>query len=47
VGGKKPPSDAGEERKPWGLGMLFIGDKGQLLSEYDRATGKRDGTRFR
>jgi hypothetical protein len=35
-GGKKPPFPSGEDLKPWGLGMLFVGDNGQLLSDYGR-----------
>ncbi len=35
-GGKKPPSPPGHDLKKWGIGVLFIGDKGQLLADYGR-----------
>jgi predicted dehydrogenase len=35
-GGKKPPSPPGHDLKQWGIGVLFIGDQGQLLADYGR-----------
>jgi len=36
-GGKRPPSPPDADLSKWGgLGMLFVGEKGQLLSSYDR-----------
>jgi predicted dehydrogenase len=35
-GGKKPPSPPGHDLAKWGIGVLFIGEKGQLLADYGR-----------
>ncbi|MCR4413460.1 MAG: Gfo/Idh/MocA family oxidoreductase [Thermoguttaceae bacterium] len=35
-GGKKPPSPSGFDLKGWGIGVLFVGDKGQLVADYGR-----------
>jgi hypothetical protein len=35
-GGKKPPSPPGHDLKTWGIGVLFVGDQGQLLADYGR-----------
>ncbi len=33
---QRPPSPEGEDLQKWGIGVLFIGDKGQLVSDYGR-----------
>jgi len=33
-GGKKPPSPPGHDLRKWGIGVLFIGEGGQLLADY-------------
>jgi predicted dehydrogenase len=35
-GVQRPPSPEGEDLQKWGIGLLFIGDKGQLVSDYGR-----------
>jgi len=35
-GGKKPPSPEGVDLKQWGIGVLFVGDKGMILADYGR-----------
>ena len=35
-GGKKPPSPPGHDLTKWGIGVLFIGDQGQVLADYSR-----------
>jgi len=35
-GGKKPESPPDVDLKKWGLGVLFVGDKGKLLADYGR-----------
>jgi predicted dehydrogenase len=35
-GGKRPPNPAGHDLKDWGIGVLFEGEKGQLLADYGR-----------
>ncbi len=35
-GGKRPPSPPGHDLNTWGIGVLFAGDKGQLLADYGR-----------
>ncbi len=35
-GVKRPPSPPGHDLNKWGIGVLFIGDKGQLLADYQR-----------
>ena len=35
-GGKKPPSPEGCNLGKWGIGCLFIGDKGKLVADYRR-----------
>ncbi len=35
-GGKKPPSPPGHDLAKWGIGVLFVGDKGKLLADYGR-----------
>jgi len=33
---KRPKNPAGVDLKKWGIGVLFVGDKGQLLADYKR-----------
>ena len=35
-GAQRPPSPQGHDLKKWGIGVLFTGDKGQLLADYKR-----------
>jgi hypothetical protein len=35
-GVKRPPSPEGHDLSQWGIGVLFIGDRGQLLADYGR-----------
>lgn len=35
-GGKRPPAPAIPDFDKWGIGVLFIGDKGQLVADYGR-----------
>ena len=35
-GRKKPPSPPGHDLTKWGIGVLFVGDQGQLLADYSR-----------
>jgi predicted dehydrogenase len=33
---KRPPSPPGQDLEKWGIGVLFVGDKGQLLADYGK-----------
>jgi predicted dehydrogenase len=33
---QRPPSPPGQDLQKWGIGVLFVGDKGQLLADYGR-----------
>jgi hypothetical protein len=33
---QRPKSPPGHDLKEWGIGALFVGDKGMLLADYDR-----------
>jgi len=33
---QRPPSPPGHDLQQWGIGVLFVGDKGQLLADYGR-----------
>ena len=35
-GGKYPPSPPGIDLTKWGIGVLFVGEKGQLVADYGR-----------
>ena len=35
-GGKYPPSPPGIDLTQWGIGVLFVGEKGQLAADYGR-----------
>jgi predicted dehydrogenase len=35
-GGKKPESPPGVNLKEWGIGILFVGDKGTIVADYGR-----------
>jgi len=35
-GPQRPPSPPGHDLKKWGIGVLFVGDKGMLLADYRR-----------
>ena len=35
-GVKRPPSPPGHDLEKWGIGVLFVGDKGQILADYGR-----------
>ncbi len=35
-GGKRPPNVAGHDLSQWDIGVLFVGDEGQLLADYGR-----------
>jgi predicted dehydrogenase len=35
-GGKYPPSPPGIDLTQWGIGVLFVGEKGQLVADYGR-----------
>jgi len=35
-GGKKPASPPGVDLKQWGIGVLFVGQKGMLVADYSR-----------
>jgi predicted dehydrogenase len=35
-GGKKPESPPGVDLKTWGIGVLFVGDKGMIAADYGR-----------
>ena len=33
---QRPPSPEGHDLNKWGIGVLFVGDKGKLLADYGR-----------
>ncbi|MGI9455260.1 MAG: Gfo/Idh/MocA family protein [Aeoliella sp.] len=33
---KRPPSPTGIDLSTWGIGVMFVGEKGQLVADYDR-----------
>ena len=35
-GVKRPPSPPGHDLEKWGIGVLFVGDKGELLADYGK-----------
>jgi len=35
-GPQRPPSPEGHDLKKWGIGLLFVGDKGQILCDYGK-----------
>jgi predicted dehydrogenase len=35
-GVKRPPSPPGHDLQKWGIGVLFVGEKGQLLADYGK-----------
>jgi hypothetical protein len=35
-GPQRPPSPEGHDLKRWGIGLLFVGDKGKIVCDYGR-----------